>query len=186
MPFFSSKRERWLWLLTLVVVTAIYATLGRVQQLLGLIEDERLIGAAFWLGLLLVGTAVLTQGLSVRPHGLEIGVFLGIAGAYLIVFLRLTILAERSHLIEYSVVALLIHEALKERAAQGRHVPKPTLLALIITILLGWIDEGIQAILPNRVYDLRDVGFNALAALLAIGGSVVLSRARQFALSLKK
>jgi hypothetical protein len=30
-----------------------------------------------------------------------------------------------------------------------------------------------QALLPNRVYDLRDVGFNALAGLMAVAPSLV-------------
>jgi len=34
----------------------------------------------------------------------------------------------------------------------------------------GYVDEAIQYFLPNRVYDLRDVGFNALAGF---GGIVV-------------
>ena len=48
------------------------------------------------------------------------------------------------------------------------------------TVLLGWLDEGIQWLLPNRVYDIRDVGFNALAAVMAVGASLALSRARQW------
>ncbi len=39
---------------------------------------------------------------------------------------------------------------------------------------LGWIDEGIQSLLPNRVYDMRDVGVNAIAALMTIVGSMTL------------
>ena len=34
--------------------------------------------------------------------------------------------------------------------------------------MLGWLDEGFQSILPNRIYDLRDVGSNALAASLVL------------------
>jgi VanZ family protein len=49
---------------------------------------------------------------------------------------------------------------------------------VVVTALLGWLDEGIQAVLPNRVYDIRDVGVNALAGLLAIAASLVLEWAR--------
>jgi len=48
-----------------------------------------------------------------------------------------------------------------------------------VTAILGWLDEGIQAILPNRVYDVRDVGFNALAGLMAIAASLGLAWARR-------
>ncbi|MDX1503805.1 MAG: hypothetical protein R3325_15705 [Thermoanaerobaculia bacterium] len=40
-------------------------------------------------------------------------------------------------------------------------------------------DEGIQSLLPHRVYDLRDVGTNAAAGLLAVAASRALSRARR-------
>ena len=48
-----------------------------------------------------------------------------------------------------------------------------------MTALLSWLDEGIQASLPNRVYDVRDVGFNALAGLVAIAASLALARSRR-------
>ena len=43
----------------------------------------------------------------------------------------------------------------------------------------GWLDEGIQWLLPGRVYDLRDVGFNALAAAMAVFGRLALAWARR-------
>lgn len=75
-------------------------------------------------------------------------------------------------------MAVLTHEALKERTDNGRRVPSPGILAFLLAAILGWIDEGIQFLLPNRVYDIRDVGFNALAALMAIAASVILTWVR--------
>jgi hypothetical protein len=77
-------------------------------------------------------------------------------------------------------VAILIHQALTERQRQGRRVPSPAALAFALTVLLGFFDELIQAILPNRVFDLIDVGFNALAGLMAILASLALARARRW------
>ena len=132
MSRFSSDRERRLWTWAAIVAAGIYATLGLARRLAGLLPDA-VMGVGFGLGMLLVGAAVLTQGLRVRPRGLEIGVGLGVAAAYLLVALRLTIPAERSHLLEYSVVALLIYEALTERRRQGRRVPAPAALACAAT-----------------------------------------------------
>ena len=173
-----SPRERKLWLSTLVVLLAIYSSLGLSRTLAEELRDRDLIDAAFWVGLFLVGGAVVLQAWRARLRGVEIGVALGIAGAYLIAFLRMTVPEERSHLIEYSVVAMLVHEALLERRASGDRSPRPALLALGITAGLGLLDEGIQALLPGRVADVRDVGFNTLAALLAVGGRVAVARAR--------
>lgn len=133
MSLFTSARERRLWFWTLVVLVAIYSTLGLATTLAGALRDRDLISTAFWIGLFLVGAAVVVQGLRSRPRGAEIGIALGVAGAYLIAFLRMASPEELSPLIEYSVVALLIHEAFLERVSQGRRVPVPALLALIVT-----------------------------------------------------
>jgi hypothetical protein len=179
MSLFTSDRERRLWLWTLAVMVAIYTTLGTTGLLAAALRDSGLLEASFVLGMLLVAATIVTQGLKTRPGGVEIGVALGVAAAYLMVFVRMTIPEERTHLIEYGVVAVFIHEALTERASQGRRVPAPAVLAVAVTALLGWLDEGIQAILPNRVYDIIDVGFNALAGLMAIVTSVALAWARR-------
>jgi VanZ family protein len=75
-------------------------------------------------------------------------------------------------------LAVFIHEALTERASQGRRVPVPALLAIPATSLLGVIDECIQAFLPSRVFDSRDILFNVLAGVMAVAASVALGWAR--------
>ena len=65
-------------------------------------------------------------------------------------------------------MAVLIYQALRERAGNGRRVPVPALLALVATALVGWLDEGIQSLIPNRVYDNFDVFSNAVAAAIGI------------------
>ena len=177
MPLFSSNRERRLWGWTLAVVVAIYSTLGLAATLAGKLP-EGLFGQMFFYGFLMIGVAILTQGLKVRPGGAEIGVALGVAAVYLMVFARLGI-PERTHLFEYGVVAFLIYEALTERASHGRRVPVPALLAILATALVGSLDECIQWFLPSRVFDLVDIGFNVLAAVMAVAASVALGWARR-------
>lgn len=177
-PFFSSAREKRLWIWTLVVVVAIYATLGLASMLAEVLHNQGLTAVAFLTCMILVGFTVLTQGLKTRPGGVEIGVGLGIGVVYFLVFLRLT-MPERSHLIEYGVVAVFIYEALIERASQGRPVPFPALLAILATSLVGAMDEFIQLFLPSRVFDWNDILFNFLASLIAVVAMVVLSCARR-------
>ncbi len=179
MSFFTSDRERRLWLWTLAVVVAIYATLGLARTLAGVLGHSALGGGLFILGCLLVLATIVTQGLKTRPSTAEIGVALGVAAAYLFVFVRMTVPAERTHLIEYGVVALFIYEALIERAAQGRRVPVPGVLAIVATSLIGVLDECIQAVLPSRVFDPRDMLFNVLAAVMAIIASTALRWVRR-------
>lgn len=178
--FFSSPRERRLWGWTLAVVAAIYSTLGWAPALAKFLRDRGLLDGLFVLGLILIGAAILTQALKVRPHGTEIGVALGIVATYLLVFVRMAIPEERAHLIEYSVVAIFVKEALTERASQGRRVPVPALLAILTTALVGLLDECIQAFLPIRVFDYRDILFNGLAAVMAVAASVALTWARRW------
>ena len=179
MPLFSSKRERRLWFWTLIVLVAIYATLGVVPILVGALRASGLLVPGFILGMVLVAATALTLQVKTRPGWAELGVWLGVAAAYLMIFVRMDNPAERTHLIEYGVVAAFIHEALRERAKNGRRVPLPALLALVATALLGWLDEGIQSLLPNRVYDIVDVGFNALAALMVITARLALTWVRR-------
>ncbi len=95
------------------------------------------------------------------------------------VFVRMGSYEERTHLIEYGIVALLIHAALNERAMRSPHVPAPAILAVTIACFLGVLDELIQALLPTRVFDPRDILFNTLAAILAVGAIKALRWARQ-------
>jgi len=177
--FFSSDQERRLWLWAVAVVVAIYSTLGPARTLAVALRDNGLDVGLFILGCLLVLAAVVTQGLKTRPGGVEIAVALGVTAVYLMVFVRIAILTERSHLIEYGVVAIFIYEALAERASQGRRVPVPALLAVLATSLVGVFDECIQAFLPSRVFDAQDILFNVLAAVMAVGTSVALDWARR-------
>ncbi|MGI9629231.1 MAG: VanZ family protein [Longimicrobiales bacterium] len=156
----------------------IYSTIGLARTLGGMIGPE-VTAAVFGFGMLLVGAALLTQGLRVRPGGAEIGVALGVVAVYLMVVVRMLVPEHRSHLIEYTVVALFMYEALSERKNQGRQVPAPAVLAVVGTSLVGVIDEFIQAFLPSRVFDPADMLFNFLAAVMAVAASAALGWARR-------
>lgn len=181
MSHFTSDRERRLWFWALAVVVAIYSTLGLAGTLAEVLRERNLLDASFTLAFLLVVAAIVGSALKRRPGRREIWVALGVTAVFGMVVVRMGIgPEERTHLFEYGLLAVLVHQALTERVRNGRRVPIPAILTIAVTALLGWVDEGIQAILPNRLYDIRDVGVNALAGLMAIVASVVLARARQW------
>ena len=180
MSLFTSHRERNLWLLTVVVLAAIYASLGPVRELAAALRERNLLSISIGLIALLVVAAIAWRWIKSRPGPGEIGVAFGIAAVYLIAWVRIPIPEERTHLIEYSLVAILIYLALKERQQNGRRVPAPALLAIVATALLGLLDESIQAILPNRVFDFIDVGFNAGAGFMAVAAILALAWARRW------
>ena len=176
---FTSHRERRLWLWTMVVVVTIYSTLGLAGVLAGELGESGLDALSFVAGFLLVLVATVTFGL--RGHGGRSQTFvaLGISAVYVLLFTRLTSPVERSHLIEYGVVALLIYGALIERRRNGRPVTVPALLAVGAASVVGLIDEVLQWFLPNRVFDPIDIVFNAGAALLAVVSAETLAWTRR-------
>ena len=174
-PLFTSDRERRLWCWALAVVVAIYSTLGLAGTLAEVLREHHLLPAAFFFLMFLTVAAIVGSGLKRRPGRREIWVGLGLMAVYGMLVLRMSgSIEERTHLFEYGIVGVLIYQALSERSGNGRRVPVPAVLALVVTALVGWIDEGIQAVLPNRVYDNFDVFSNVVAAVIGIGGSVVI------------
>ena len=166
--YFSSRREKRLWLWAVMVVVVTWAGLGLERRLLHWIGND--VGAVlFLLAMLMVLGAALSQGLRVRFGGWELSLLLGVVTVYVLVLVRITTPTERSHLIEYGVVAIFILEALQERRRQGRRVPVPGLLAIVATTLIGVCDEGVQWFLPGRVFDPVDMLFNFMAAGMAVG-----------------
>lgn len=173
---FTSSRERRLWALVGVSIATIYATLGLAGSLARALGDSGLNALSFVVGLLLVAMAIVLFGIG-RGGVKEAFAAVGVVAIYVLVFTRLTSPVERSHLIEYGVVALLVHAALLERNRHGGSVPGPAVVAVVGTSLVGLVDELIQWFIPNRVFDPIDIVFNTVAATLAIGGAEVLSRA---------
>ncbi|MCE2489256.1 MAG: VanZ family protein [Anaerolineae bacterium] len=181
MSFFSSRRERRLWLALAIVLAAIYATMAHAPAIAAFLRERNSLTATMFLLFLVSLVVISILFVSRRPGRAEIAAGAGILIVYLMAWLRIGVATpeERTHLFEYSLVAALVHEALLERRENGRHVPAPAILALIISILLGWLDEGMQSLLPGRVYDIMDVAFNALAATMIIGARCLLAFLRR-------
>lgn len=186
MDLFTSDRERRLWFWVLFALAWIYATLGPAYVLAAQLRQRNLLRVSFVLVLLLVVAVIAWRWVKQRPGWEEIGVAIGIMVVYLWAIARIESTEERTHLIEYSLVAILIYQALVERRRNGRKVPLPAVLTIVMTALLGWLDEGIQSMLPNRVYDIVDVGFNTLAGLMAVVASLVLARAQRWGVKRKQ
>lgn len=71
---------------------------------------------------------------------------------------------EKIHFVEYGFLAYLIYRALRLNLSR----PTGYVGAFFLTALLGWIDEGIQHLLPNRYYQLDDVLLNAASGALGL------------------
>ncbi len=171
---FTSTRERALWAVALCITLLIYSTLGLARVLSDLLAVTGIGDAMFSVGFFLVLAMILTQGLRVRPLGIEIGIGIGLLATCSLLFARMATAAERSHLIEYSLLAIVIFEALRERKRNRPELWSPALLAILLAIAVGLADEGFQLVVPDRVADPNDILFNVLATVGAVSASAVL------------
>ena len=72
--------------------------------------------------------------------------------------------AELLHLLEYGLVGWLLVRVLRYDLD-----PIPAYLAaLLLTAIVGLVDEIIQWKLPNRYFDLKDVQLNVIAGMLGL------------------
>lgn len=81
---------------------------------------------------------------------------------------------EKIHFIEYGILAYLVFRALRlDHGAWAAYAG-----AFALTAALGWVDEGIQHLLPNRYYQISDVVLNAVSGLLGLLLVYVFQRTR--------
>jgi hypothetical protein len=165
-PALDARLQRLARVLLPLVLLAIYATLGVVRVVSNALRDANLlrVTVAVLFGLVAVGLAAAfarTPRLR-RPSSLLAA--LAVAGVYGVVLWPMESPEERVHFLEYGLVGVLAFFALPLGWADGKRAA----VAALVTAAAGWVDEGIQALLPSRYYDLRDVGFNALAGALAL------------------
>jgi hypothetical protein len=81
---------------------------------------------------------------------------------------------EKIHFIEYGMLAYLIYKALRLDVRDS----KAYVLTFLLVSALGWIDEGIQHILPNRYYQIEDVILNSVSGVLGLALVYVFQRGR--------
>jgi VanZ family protein len=179
-PDFRSARERRLWITVAVAVAAILAALYPLQFALDALRSRNLLRASI-AGLFLVCATAIVGALARRRPPLLAWLVLVLSGAiYAGLALAMEVPQERLHLVEYGALALLVRAAVAESVAVRRlegRVTNVDVWSLGGVTLIGWLDEAVQGILPNRVYDLRDVGWNALAAGLALVAASVMRAA---------
>jgi len=163
------KIERWLpprraQYLAIFYVVFIYATLPIMRPILNFLKGN--LGESFSLGvylfllLLAIGLIYLflKQGRGWRPFTSLVSLLA--ATAYILT--KIEYPEERVHFLEYAILGVLLYFALHEMI-QGRRV---FFFIPALVFLVGCGDEIIQWILPNRVYDPRDILMNFTGGIL--------------------
>jgi arylsulfatase A-like enzyme len=72
--------------------------------------------------------------------------------------------AERLHLLEYGLVAVLLFRALALDLSRHRAY----FAGFCLTVFIGIIDETIQWVLPQRFFELKDIQLNAVSGALGL------------------
>lgn len=150
-----------------VYLLAIYSTLGVVRTVTNALRDSGFLraGVAVAFALAAVASLVLIFRDGRNRTGAMLLKLAGVAAAYALVILPMGSPEEKIHFIQYGIVALLAYVSWRRYW-----------VAALFVVAAGWLDEGIQALLPTRYYDLRDVVFNAAAGLMALTALAVCSR----------
>jgi len=89
---------------------------------------------------------------------------------------------EYVHYPQYATLVVLWYAALRSRTLHGGALPrffhsrvlagnKPLAAALVISLILGTMEEGFQHFLPNRVFDFQDILLNFMGVWL--GGLII-------------
>ncbi len=154
------------WQEAFLFLLIIYATIPVARPLTSLLRKH----IPFTLTINLVSIAILAAALMLLLAKIKvklpstyvlIGIFTAIC-LFLLTFIKIP--EEKIHFFEYGILAYLTFRALR--------LTRPEKISYFYTAFLvalaGWLDEGIQALVPGRYYDLRDVGFNAMGGLLGI------------------
>jgi VanZ family protein len=167
-----NQAERRLWRWAGAVLVAILVSVYPAQFLLDALRQRGWLTRSVWALFFFAAVVLLVVLWRQRPSLGEWILFAIVGATYLVLLRRMTVIQERVHFLEYGLLGGLVFGALGARAPEAPPWRQAG-LAILLTGLAGWADELLQAVLPNRVYDLRDVGFNTLAGAMVVGTLLV-------------
>lgn len=156
------------WLVLGAYVALVYGSLPWTRDVLIALDQQQLMGGVitasyFGAAVLVVYHVVFDVRLTDR---VAFGALVVLGAGVGALVLGLAIPEERLHFLQYGLMAILARRAVAPRLMGWAQY----LAAVAIAAAAGWGDELVQAVLPGRVYDLRDVLINASAAVLAMAG----------------
>lgn len=156
----------------LLTLALLYGTLGVARVVAEWLRAENLLRVSVGLAF---GAAILVVARVLRSARALPGFYrsvLGVAAFYALVLSQVDRPEEKLHFLQYGLVGLLARRSLP--AGLAAPPSRGVVVAVGVTLLAGWLDEGIQGLLPTRHYDPRDVVMNTLAGALALGAEAML------------
>ena len=163
-PPTEAQWQSWAWVVLWIGV--IYATIPLARGLVEIVDRQ--LGREVFLYLCLVPAVLagIAAWRSLRQRQLATGAYLCLAAVVLAfavgIYLLRDIPEEALHLVQYALLGLLFYRALTHRLRDYSIYP----LAVLLTAMVGIVDEYIQWVVPTRYYDLADIRINLIAGLL--------------------
>ncbi|MBD3379966.1 MAG: hypothetical protein GF408_05830 [Candidatus Omnitrophica bacterium] len=165
----TMKRMLWWGAITLYL-GVVYSTLSIGPDIWDGINAAlggKALGVLYLLAILaLVAVVYYMEEIKKEKRPLNYMIFFFLAGLFFFIISLHGHPAEKVHMAEYGLLAVLVYNALK--LDMGRYDSRLYILGGLICSLAGLVDEIIQWYLPNRYFDWRDVGFNVAGALIAL------------------
>lgn len=160
MSLFTSTSETLYWKLAAITVCFILSPLFIPIPWSGWFDDDQM-AFLFLVGMLLVGLSVVFELWKQNASWVTLVIVMGLIAVIYMFLLRLT-MAERSHLIEYTVLTLFVFKAMSIRN-HDRAGASIFLNTFWWCFGVSFVDEVLQLFIPHRVFDTNDILFNALA-----------------------
>lgn len=164
----SLRRQRWGYVV--LMTSVVYATLYIARPICNFLRSNiPFLDAAGNIILAIAAAAALGTAYNLKKRGLIIkdSTFYLLAGAvvvYALISWQVKLAEEKIHFFEYGILSFLIYRALAVDIKRAWVYP----LAFILVFILGWVDEIIQYILPNRYYEFRDVAMNGIGGIIGL------------------
>jgi hypothetical protein len=158
------------WLIVALWIAVIYATIPfvRAAQAWMVSRWEReTVGRMILLFIVLATVSAIVGLLRLHPRPSTATVLWLIAVAAVFVWWAASLRAvpeEAVHLFEYGALGILLYRALRPRIED----PTVFVVAALLAVLVGTVDEIIQWITPRRYWDFRDIFLNVGACVLAL------------------
>jgi len=163
------KLEKWLSpakakRISIFYVGFIYATLPVMRPVVNFLKANLKDSFSFgvYLFLFCVSLGLIFVFLKYKKRKSSLFALLGILGASAYLVTKIKYPEERIHFLEYAILGILLYFAMREKI-KGKSI---FFFISFFVFLIGFGDEIIQGLLPNRVYDPRDVIMNFIGGVI--------------------
>ena len=153
------------WVIVLAYVGFIYATLGVAPLPLAYLRAHGFLRYTLAALFRLCWSAILGLLASRSRDVWRFIAMVAISSVYAVVARHLTTPEEQLHFVQYGLVGILFVRAVRPVI---RDEKRSYAVALLLATLAGALDEAIQGYLPNRHFDVSDIGLNAVSSALGL------------------